>query len=223
MRLIRRAVIAGTVVGGLAFAAVAAAPAATAASAGPLPLEYSLDGVTWSATVPGILPADWRPVPGSTATTSLHVRSTRGADARVALYVGAAQSTSGALLEATSVTGRLSTIELDDVDGCRALDTASLAQGESAVFTVTVAVAPSLMTAQETPLRFVLDASMSDPQVDPVGVGCPAAAHPETPAGLAATGGSGALALLFAGGGAALVLLGAAARRRARRSDDVGS
>ena len=207
---------------GLVVAAVAALGSvivAAPASAAALPLEYSLDGVTWSDTAPAIVPASWQPVPGSTLTAALHVRSTRGTDARVAIYLGDVASPSMALLTATTVTGRLAAFALNAVDGCRPLDSVLLHPGESAILTIAVEVAPSLAVAQTTPLTLHLDASMSDVQVTPVGVGCPASAQPGGGGELPATGNSLAPALAITAVGGALLFIGVGARRRAKRND----
>jgi len=207
--------LAGLVVA--AATSISSVVVAAPASAATLPLEYSLDGVVWSATAPAILPDGWRPVPGSTLTSALHVRSSRGTDARVALYLGETSSPSRALLTATTLSGRLATFELSAFDGCRPLDSAVLRPGESAVFTLTVDVSSALTEAQSTPLTIGLDASMSDVQVTPVGVGCPGAAQQAGGDDLPATGGSVAQPLAVAGAAAALIIVGGAARRRARR------
>ncbi|WP_312678454.1 hypothetical protein [Microbacterium sp.] len=220
MRVIMQVLASVAAVAALILGAVVTAPPAAATSAAPLPLEYSLDGVTWSDTAPAVVPAAWQPVPGSTMTTSLHVRSIRAAESRVALFVGAAQSPSRALLDATTITGRLSTIDMGAVDPCRPLDSASLTEGQSAVFTITVTVSPLLDAAQSRPLTVLLDASMSDAAVHPVGSGCASAAQPASPTDLAATGGSGALVSVVAVIGLGLVMFGMAFRRRSRRLSD---
>ncbi len=202
--------------------AVIAAPmsAVPAAAVHELPAEFSLDGVHWTSTIPEILPEGWQPVPGSTQTATVHVRSTRDTLSRVSLSVGAATSPSTSLLNATQVAGRLQSVDLSTVDACRALDEAVLAPGESATFPLSVSVSPALTDAQQTPLSFALAATMSDPELT-AGPGCgadPIAASPDLPA----TGGDAQRTAAVAAAGIAASLAGLwLLVRRRREARDV--
>ncbi len=202
-------------------ALVLAPTPATAAS--DLPLEYSLDGIHWSSADPALMPDSWRPVPGSTTTTTLHVRSTRAAASRIALYLGAVESPSSSLVRATTVAGRLAVVGFTEADRCVPLDEATLEPGQAASFSVVVSVSGELDDAQLAPLSFALDASMSDPQVVPVRAGCPAESAtgfpdpaPAADGDLPRTGGNVGGAVAIAAGGGALTLLGLWIRRRRR-------
>jgi len=209
-----------------ALAVAVPGPAMAAESA----VEYSLDGVTWSATPPAsVFPVSWQPVPGSEATATLHLRAVRPGHTVVGVYSGSAASSDPVLLAGTTVTdaaGRTSRLDVLATDCSLVAPQAVLAQGQSLTVPLTVAISPTLTQAQNATLRLSLLIDLSDTGVPTLASGCPVDARI-----LAAFPGSGTSAMLGrtgtepAGGpvvaGAALLVGGVAAlvlgRRRARR------
>jgi len=223
----------GAVALGLALAAgVAWSVPATAAHAAAPAVEYSLDGLHWSAQPPtSVFDGSWVPVPGSSRTASVYLRSVRSGDTIVGVYAGKAAASDAGLLVATTVQGADGEpLPLSTLGDCRALASQSvLGEGDTLQVPLTVAVDPELTTGQEAGLELSLLIDLSDTGVPTLAGGCPvdpaiiaafpgaaapsaASARPladtgtDTPVGWLAAAG----ALLIGGAGALI-----AARRRA--------
>lgn len=219
MHMMHRAAAVAALVPLLAGAVAPVASASTSASTdSALPLEYSVDGVTWAAASAPLLPPTWRPVPGSTHVSTFYLRSAHDSASNVAVFLDEASSPSATLLEAVRVTGAVAnSVALDAFDRCRPLQTARLAPGESLPVTATVTVDPSLTTDQRTSLKLSLAVAMSDTSVTPRPAGCQAAAAVDV-APLALTGQDARPLAFLAALGAVGVVLGIVFSRRRRES-----
>lgn len=207
-------------------AALVLAPAAVHAA--DAPVEYSTDGVSWSASPPAsVFPSTWVPVPGSSIASTLYVRSVRPGNMVVGVYAANAASSDRDLLTAARVTGAGGTgFSLAELGSCSALSAQTvLAEGHVLAVPLTLALAADLTGGQRATLGLDLLIDLSDTGVPTLSNGCPVdpeivAAFPgpaavQSPAPLPSTGAAfpvvplvAALALL-AGGVAALF-----ARRR---------
>jgi len=216
---------------GLALAAgVAWSLPATAAHAAAPAVEYSLDGVHWSAQPPAsVFDASWVPVPGSSRTASLYLRSARPGDTIVGVYAGGAAASDPALLSATTVQAAGGeSLPLSELGDCRALASqAVLGAGDTLRVPLAVAVDPELTAGQEAALELSLLIDLSDTGVPTLAGGCPvdpaiiaafpgASAPSTAPARpLADTGADAPIGWLAAAG--ALLIGGAGALIAARR------
>lgn len=214
----------------LATLAVAAtlALAPTAAHAADTAVEYSTDGVSWSASPPAsVFPSTWVPVPGSSIASTLYVRSVRPGNTVVGVYAANAASSDRDLLTATRITGAGGTgSSLADLGSCTAVSAQTvLAEGQVLTVPLTLALAADLTGGQRATLGLDLLIDLSETGVPTLSNGCPVdpeivAAFPaplptQAPAALPPTGAAFPVAPLVA----ALALLagGVAARFMPRR------
>ncbi|KQR95778.1 MAG: hypothetical protein J0I33_07290 [Microbacterium ginsengisoli] len=161
--------------------APAAAPAVAraATAAGEPGLSFSADGSTWTSGPLDIVPASWRPVPGSAFDATFSVRNDRSTAASVALFATDVSSSSRDLLLATSIAGGGDAPQqLGEVTGCLALASARLAPGEVIPVTLSLAVSPGLSTAQNTAVSFEVVSTASDAMTAPPASTCPVASAP---------------------------------------------
>lgn len=212
--------------------ALSVLPAGAAQAADPL--QLSLDGTSWSATLPGALFASPRAiVPGDVITSALWVRNASSDPARVDLEVADDLGVTPG-----TFAGDLSlTIDGTPAPGGTTWHGPDLAPGASARIPLVVTFAASADLGSRVSVAAVLDAvtlvqTGVGPEVTPPTT--PPTSTPTTPAGSGAAthapaSGSGGLAhtgadVLRAAGvsfGAILVgLLLLAARRRSRRAED---
>ncbi|MGP6204991.1 hypothetical protein [Microbacterium sp.] len=179
-------------------------------AAPPAPVEYSTDGVTWSATPPAsVFPTSWMPVPGASTTATLYIRAARPGNTVVAVYAGNAASTDPVLLASTAVAGPDGEdVSLSSIPTCRALAPQTvLAEGAVVGIPLTVSLAPDLTTAQDTALRMDILVDLSDTGVPTLVGGCPV--NPDILA--AFPGGTSQSALGGTGGEVPVVTVAAAA------------
>jgi hypothetical protein len=223
--------------GVLALAGVAVlTPAAPASAAAPL--EYSVDGVTWSATPPASLFPSMTVVPGDSETVTLYLRSTRGVDSVLTLVLRDATASdpifeSGLALEGNDDTGAgLPLTAFARIADCTAaIPPRTVAPGEVVPVTFDLAMSSALRAeqAQNAWLRFELVIGLADPGAPRDAVGCPiGSVIPGVPPGAGSGGGAAgsvavtgsdvaprtavvAVAVLAAGG---ILLLVARRRRR---------
>lgn len=141
------------------------------------PMEYSLDGQHWSATPPdSIFPASWRPVPGSSVTATLYLRSTRSENTIVGVYAGPTSSSSAALLAHTSLTSAGRKVPLTRHPGCvQVTPQRMLGHGQTMAVPLTLAIDPQLTTAQDATLSTDLELAFSDTGVTTLPGHCPVA------------------------------------------------
>ena len=167
--MIRRIVSALAIGASLALVAL---PAAAADSE----VEYSTDGVVWSASPPpAVFPASWQPVPGSTTTATLYVRAARPGTTVVGVYAGAPASSDPQLLAATTLAGATGpATALDGLGACTAVaDQAVLAEGEVLAVPITIAFSPALTDGRGASLALDLLVDLSDTGVPVLPGGCP--------------------------------------------------
>lgn len=160
--------------------APAVTPLASAAAASTdAPLQYSVDGVHWSASPPDSLFPGWMPVPGASRTAMLHLLSTRPGETVVAVYAGSASGTDDGLLEATSIASgdaevSLSALVTGAASSCVPLGAqAVLRSGEALVVPVTFRVSSELTTGRQESVGLDLLVAMSDTGPTVLSNGCP--------------------------------------------------
>lgn len=146
------------------------------------PLEYSSDGVTWSATPPASLFPAMTIVPGDSRRVTLYLRSTRAVDAVLTLALRDATASdpvfeNGLALEGNDDSGAgLPPTPFARIADCTpAVPPRTVSPGEVVPVTFDLAMSPALRDAQAQNawLRFELVIGLADPDAPVDAAGCP--------------------------------------------------
>ena len=236
---IRRAATAALVL----VAGVTVALTASPAQAASAPLEYSTDGITWSATPLASLFTDVRFVPGDEQSRTIYVRNARGVPTSIMMAVSDITSddnefgTALTLAATDFASGGMPATSIAAIPQCRVIvPRRELGPGETMAVRLDLAVAPWLSggNGQSGTANFSLLVGMADRDTPIAATGC-LKAKAVIPAfdGADGTGGAGGGSMAFTGAQepyAALTIAGIAlgagcflivlATRRRRRTEE---